>query len=164
MQPDGSGNLSYTFNNLDRGKIPVIKVKISNGNCIQGITINTTWYNPPAAPSVVINSIGFPSGNCCEGTVENKVTAFVESDERTIYLSANELFELKGWASGANEFHYSWFQTYSSINEKLSLSVSNKPTVVVSNLLVGIYEFQFMAIDIDTGAFDTKQVKVSIFR
>lgn len=161
---NSGGNVSYTFSNLDKSRIPVIKVKVSNGNCIQEITVNNTWYNPPAVPSVVINSIGFPSGNCCEGTVQNKVTAFVDSDERTIYLSANELFELKGWASGANDFDYSWFQTYSNNDEKLSLLVSNKSTVVVSNLLVGIYEFQFMAIDIATGAFDTKKVKVSIVR
>ncbi|GEN77675.1 hypothetical protein [Chryseobacterium hagamense] len=164
IPPDGDGNLIYTLTNLDKTGIPVIKVKVSNGNCIQEIIIGNTWYNPPAAPSVVINSIGFPSGNCCEGTVQNKVSAFVESDERTIYLSANELFELKGWASGANDFDYSWFQTYSNNDEKLSLSESNKPTVVVSNLSAGIYEFQFMAIDIATGAFDTKRVKVSIVR
>lgn len=164
MQPDGSGNLSYTFNNLDRGKIPVIKVKISNGNCIQEITINNTWYNPPAAPSVVINSIGFPSGNCCEGTVQNKVTAFVESDERTIYLSSSELFELKGWASGAEKFDYSWFQTYSSTGYSLPIEASNTENLVIYQALrPGIYEFQFMAIDINSGAFDTKKVKVSIY-
>ncbi|KAA0129356.1 hypothetical protein FY557_05510 [Chryseobacterium sp. SN22] len=164
MQPDGSGNLSYTFNNLDRSKIPVIKVKISNGNCIQEITINNTWYNPPAAPSVVINSIGFPSGNCCEGTVENKVTAFVERDDVTIYLSSSELFELKGWASGAEKFDYSWFQTYSSTGYSLPIAASNTENLVIyQSLRPGIYEFQFMAIDINSGAFDTKKVKVSIY-
>lgn len=158
LDSDGSGNISYTLK--DPKNFPTINVTVSNGQCTQTIVIRD-WYHPPR-PSVTINSIDFPKGNCCEGTPTRKVTAYVESDEKTISLSTTEILLIEGWAVGASNFDYSWFQTYSDNNVTLPLEVSTEKTLKISRLRMGAYEFQFIAIDSDTGVFDTKKIKVFI--
>ncbi len=64
LQPEANGTMSYTLYNLDPKQIPVIKVKVSNKECVQAIAIRG-WYQ--GAP-VVITGINFRN-DCCEGSI-----------------------------------------------------------------------------------------------
>lgn len=62
LNPDANGNVSYTFYNLIQKRIPIIRINVNRGGCTQNITLSN-WYS---TSSIVINSISFPKGNCCE--------------------------------------------------------------------------------------------------
>ncbi|KFF10887.1 hypothetical protein IW15_17065 [Chryseobacterium soli] len=160
VNPDSDGNVICKLYNVNPKNIPVIKVMVSNGDCNQTISLSN-WYDPPSVPTVVINSIKFPKGNCCED-IPSAVLAEVEGDKN---VSASQgSFTLQGKGSGALNLDYSWFQTYSDNGKTLVLDVSNEEIVKVTGLYTGSYEFQFMVIDADTGVFDAKTVKVNISR
>ncbi|WP_326984358.1 hypothetical protein VUJ46_07445 [Chryseobacterium sp. MYb264] len=155
---DGVGHLSYTIN--DPKNSPLINVTVSNGKCAQTFAIRG-WYNPPA-PRVVINSVDFPKGNCCEGASAHNVKAFVESNSATIYLSQVEVFRMKGWGEGALSFDYSWFQVSSNNGKKLPILQSTLNMLELTQLTAGIYVFHFMVIDSKTGFFDTTELELTI--
>lgn len=67
MKPDAKGNVSHTFYNLLATGIPNIKVNVIGNGCVQNIVLSN-WYT---APPIVINSISFPNGNCCEGVIDS---------------------------------------------------------------------------------------------
>ncbi len=158
LKPDTDGNMSYTVKNLDPKGNPTINVLVSNGGCTQTIRIGN-WYKPP---TVVINSINFPKGNCCDGNLST-VKAEVTEENKNVDLNDGS-FVLEGKGSGPADLEYSWFQVDSDTGSKLILDVSNQPSVRVTGLRdYGNYIFQFMVIDPASGAFDTKTVKVLIF-
>lgn len=142
LNPDVKGNVSYTFYNLDRKKIPTIKVKIEGGGCTQDITIDD-WYNPPAE--------------------ENKApVAIANASSANIQLPANSV-ELKGSSSYDSDgtiVSYLWKQM-GTTPSVANISNPNTADTVVTGLVEGNYTFQLTVKD-NQGATTSDEVVITV--
>ncbi|MDF2934392.1 MAG: hypothetical protein K0R36_3723 [Chryseobacterium sp.] len=159
LNPDASGNVSYTFYNLVPTRIPIIKVNVSGSGCTQNIPLED-WYDAPSVPSVVINSINFPDGNCCEGVIPT-IGADAGGFQRFPLSKGSLILEGLGSSSGASTLLYSWIQTY---GPAVTLSGVNKQDLTVTNLVIGSYKFQLSVIDADSGVFATSIAEITIYQ
>ncbi|WP_159476613.1 PKD domain-containing protein [Chryseobacterium sp. 18068] len=158
LNPDEKGNVRYVFTNLDPKNVPTIKVKISNGDCVQEISINNNWYDPPK-PTVMIESIEFPvGGNCCN-TVLPTITADAGRSQN-FALSAGE-FGLKGSGSGTGNptLLYFWSKL---VGPDVILEKANEATLIVKDLIADKYKFQLLVKDANSDAFDISLVEVTV--
>ncbi|REC51351.1 hypothetical protein DRF62_17370 [Chryseobacterium piscium] len=156
--PDDKRNVTYTYYDLNRENVPTIKVKISNGDCVQEISINNNWYDPPK-PTVVIESIEFPvGGNCCN-TVLPTITADA-GRAQSFALSAGE-FGLKGSGSGTGNptLLYFWSKL---VGPDVILEKANEATLIVKDLIADKYKFQLLVKDANSDAFDISLVEVTV--
>ncbi len=156
LKPDANGKVVYDYYDLDPARVPDIHVNVVGNGCIQSVII-PDWYDEPA-PSVEITGITFPDGkDCCEGSIP-RVT--VEVGESKAFPVSTEFFELIGKGVGDGNLYYSWVQTN---GPSLTLVDSNKPTLIVRNLVIGTHQFKLTVIDIDSGAFGSDTVEVIIY-
>jgi len=153
LKPDGEGNISYTYYDLNPSAIPVITANVNGNGCTQTIVIRD-WYNGPVT---VINDISFPKGNCCEGSVPS-ITAYAGEFQR--FPFSKNSFVLNGTGSGAAILYYSWEQTAGPI---VSLTNINTPSLTVQNVVIGEYEFKLTVIDSVSGAFASDLVQISVY-
>jgi hypothetical protein len=153
LKPDGEGDVSYTYYDLNADEIPAITVNVNSNGCTQTVMI-TDWYNGPVT---VIDRITFPNGNCCEGRTP-VITAYAGEPER-FPLSKNS-FILTGEGTGADLLYYSWTQTDGPL---VTLMNINTPSLTVKDLVIGSYEFKLTVIDSVSGVFAADLVRIDVF-
>ncbi|WP_294286732.1 hypothetical protein [uncultured Chryseobacterium sp.] len=140
--PDIEGNVHYTFYNLDRAKIPTIKVKVEGGGCIQDITIDD-WYNAPVE--------------------ENKVpVAIANASSTNIQLPTNSI-ELKGSSSYDSDgtiVSYLWKQI-GTTPSTANISNPNIADTTATGLVEGNYTFQLTVKD-NLGAIASDEVNITV--
>ncbi|WEK71311.1 MAG: hypothetical protein P0Y62_07055 [Candidatus Chryseobacterium colombiense] len=148
LKPDGEGGFSYVFRELNPKIIPTIRVKVSLNGCTQDIAISD-WYDAPAVPTIVFNTIYFDDKgvNCCEGEI-TEVRA--EATGPSIVYLKDGSFELIGKSSGATSPLYSWTKIKGPV---VTLTGVNKDKLNVSGLVADEYVFQLTVVDADTGLF-----------
>lgn len=152
LKPDGEGNISYTYYDLNPSAIPVITANVNGNGCTQTLLIRN-WYNGPVT---VINDISFPNGNCCEGSVPS-IRAYAGDDQSFLVYEGS--FVLEGSGFGAPILYYSWEQTD---GPAVTLTNINTPSLSVQNAVVGEYQFKLTVLDSVSGAFAADTVRVSI--
>lgn len=154
--PDEKRNVIYTFYDLNRENVPIVKVRVSNGDCVQEISINNSWYNPPA-PTVTIDGVEFLKENCCE-----LITPIFKADIKgpsRFPLSGKELI-LEGLSDGPSTLTYSWSKIK---GPKVTLEGANRANLTVKNLVAENYEFQLTVLDLESGVFAKKGIAVEIY-
>lgn len=155
LHPDADGNASHKLYNLDPKNIPIIKVKVSNNGCFEEILIRD-WYD---APSVVIKDIRFSETNCCQYTIP---TVTAKAMGPTSVGLKDVFFKLNGEAQGPSSLIYSWAKLKGPI---VTLTGVNTLDLQVDDLVVGEYEFQLTAVDVDSGAFAKSDILyVNVYR
>ncbi len=154
--PDDKRNVTYTYYDLNRENVPIVKVKISNGDCVQEIFINNDWYNPPA-PTVTIDSVEFSSDNCCE-LITPTVKADIKGPSR-FPLSGRE-FLLEGLGEGPSTLIYSWTKIKGS---KVTLVGANQANLTIKNLIADDYVFQLTVLNLESGVFAKKEIAVEVY-
>ncbi|MEC3874304.1 PKD domain-containing protein [Chryseobacterium salviniae] len=150
LKPDGEGNVSYTYYDLNPAEIPVITVNVNSNGCTQTVMIRN-WYDGPVT---VIDGISFPQGNCCEGRVP-VITADAGGNRSFPFGVDSFVLEGNGW--GAQSLYYSWTQV---LGPSVTLTDINKPSLKVNNVIMGTYEFMLTVIDSVSGAFATDLAQV----
>jgi hypothetical protein len=158
LNPDAEGNFSYTFRDLNPKIIPTIRVNVSSNGCTQAIAISD-WYGAPSVPSIVINSINFPTGNCCEGIIPI-IIADAGEFQRFPLSKGSFILKGSGSSSGTSALNYSWTKIE---GPTATLMAVNKPDLEVKNFVIGSYQFQLTVIDADSGVFATSVAEVSVF-
>ncbi|MGO4710904.1 hypothetical protein AB4Y90_17705, partial [Chryseobacterium sp. 2TAF14] len=157
LSPDSESMVKYTFRELNPDIIPIIRVKVSNNGCTQDIDIEN-WYDEPAAPTLVIDSISFSGENCCEGT-----PAYINAGIKGLAdlpVSVRE-FTLEGLSSGGgSKIIYSWIKTK---GPNATLNGTDKANLRVTNIVSGVYEFQFTVLDVNSGAFAKAETTVTVY-
>lgn len=155
--PDDKRNVTYTYYDLNRENVPIVKVKISNGDCVQDIFINNDWYNPPA-PTVTIDGVEFSSDNCCE-----RITPTVKADIKgpiEFPLSNKEDLILEGIGEGPSTLIYSWAKIK---GPKVTLVGANQANLTVKNLVAENYAFQLTVLNLESGVFAKKEIGVRVY-
>lgn len=155
--PDDKRIVSYIYYDLNRENIPIVKVKISNGDCVQEIFINNDWYNPPA-PTVTIDSVEFSSDNCCE-----RITPIVKADIKgpiEFPLSSKEDLILEGIGEGPSTLIYSWTKIK---GPKVTREGANQANLTVKNLVAENYAFQLTVLNLESGVFAKKEIGVRVY-
>jgi len=154
--PDDKRNVIYTFYDLNRENVPIVKVRVSNGDCVQEISINNNWYNPPT-PTVTIDGVEFLKENCCE-----LITPIVKADIKgpsRFPLSGRELL-LEGLGDGPSTLIYSWSKIK---GPNVTLEGANQANLTVKNLIAENYEFQLTVLNLESGVFAKKRIAVEIY-
>lgn len=95
--PDASGNVSYTFYNLEPKNIPTIKVNVSGNGCAQDILIRD-WYKVPARLSLPTDII------CSVADAIHFTEVIPSSGPIVAYVGANVIDNVIG--SNANGTFY----------------------------------------------------------
>lgn len=155
--PDDKRNVTYTYYDLNRENVPIVKVKISNGDCVQDIFINNDWYNPPA-PTVTIDSVEFSRDNCCE-----RITPIVKADIKgpiEFPLSSKEDLILEGIGEGPSTLIYSWAKIK---GPKVTLVGANQANLTIKNLIAENYAFQLTVLNLESGVFAKKEIGVRVY-
>ncbi|MBM7419441.1 MULTISPECIES: PKD domain-containing protein [Chryseobacterium] len=155
--PDDKRNVIYSFSDLNRENVPIVKVKISNGDCVQDIFINNDWYNPPA-PTVTIDGVEFSRDNCCE-----RITPIVKADIKgpiEFPLSSKEDLILEGIGEGPSTLIYSWAKIK---GPKVTLVGANQANLTVKNLVAENYAFQLTVLNLESGVFAKKEIGVRVY-
>lgn len=155
--PDDKRNVTYTYYDLNRENVPIVKVKISNGDCVQDIFINNDWYNPPA-PTVTIDGVEFSSDNCCE-----RITPTVKADIKgpiEFPLSSKEDLILEGIGEGPSTLIYSWAKIK---GPKVTFVGANQANLTVKNLVAENYAFQLTVLNLESGVFAKKEIGVRVY-
>ncbi|WP_404985500.1 PKD domain-containing protein [Chryseobacterium sp. M5] len=155
--PDDKRNVTYTYYDLNRENVPIVKVKISNGDCVQEIFINNDWYNPPA-PTVTIDGVEFSSDNCCE-----RITPTVKADIKgpiEFPLSSKEDLILEGIGEGPSTLIYSWAKIK---GPKVTLVGANQANLTIKNLVAENYAFQLTVLNLESGVFAKKEIGVRVY-
>lgn len=155
--PDDKRNVTYTYYDLNRENVPIVKVKISNGDCVQDIFINNDWYNPPA-PTVTIDGVEFSRDNCCE-----RITPTVKADIKgpiEFPLSSKEDLILEGIGEGPSTLIYSWAKIK---GPKVTLVGANQANLTVKNLVAENYAFQLTVLNLESGVFAKKEIGVRVY-
>lgn len=155
--PDDKRNVTYTYYDLNRENVPIVKVKISNGDCVQDIFINNDWYNPPA-PTVTIDGVEFSSDNCCE-----LITPTVKADIKgpiEFPLSSKEDLILEGIGEGPSTLIYSWAKIK---GPKVTLVGANQANLTIKNLVAENYAFQLTVLNLESGVFAKKEIGVRVY-
>ena len=156
LNPDKKGNISYTFYNLIPTRVPAIKVNISGNGCTQNIELRD-WY---PIPTITINRISFPKGNCCEGNIPLPTMTANAGGPQTITLPLNyTVLRGFGTSTGTSAPVYSWRQISGT---NATLSGSNQPTLTVMDLVEGEYEFELTVKDASTNAYATDVAKITV--
>lgn len=81
--PDASGNVSYTFYNLEPKNIPTVKVNVSGNGCTENIAIED-WYDAPV-------SLSLPSTVICSRAKAIPFKMFPESGTIRAYVGTEEV-------------------------------------------------------------------------
>lgn len=155
--PDDKRNVTYTYYDLNRENVPIVKVKISNGDCVQDIFINNDWYNPPA-PTVTIDGVEFSRDNCCE-----RITPTVKADIKgpiEFPLSSKEDLILEGIGEGPSTLIYSWAKIK---GPKVTLVGANQANLTIKNLVAENYAFQLTVLNLESGVFAKKEIGVRVY-
>ncbi|VXB16489.1 PKD domain-containing protein [Chryseobacterium sp. 8AT] len=155
--PDDKRNVTYTYYDLNRENVPIVKVKISNGDCVQDISIDNNWYNPPA-PTVTIDGVEFSSDNCCE-----RITPTVKADIKgpiEFPLSSKEDLILEGIGEGPSTLIYSWAKIK---GPKVTLVGANQANLTIKNLVTENYAFQLTVLNLESGVFAKKEIGVRVY-
>ncbi|MGE6397606.1 PKD domain-containing protein [Chryseobacterium scophthalmum] len=155
--PDDKRNVIYTYYDLNRENVPIVKVKISNGDCVQDIFINNDWYNPPA-PTVTIDGVEFSRDNCCE-----RITPTVKADIKgpvEFPLSSKEDLILEGIGEGPSTLIYSWAKIK---GPKVTLVGANQANLTIKNLVAENYAFQLTVLNLESGVFAKKEIGVRVY-
>ncbi|MDY0933115.1 PKD domain-containing protein [Chryseobacterium sp. CFBP8996] len=155
--PDDKRNVIYTFYDLNKENVPIIKVKVSNGDCVQEISINNNWYDPPK-PTVTIDSVEFLRDNCCEG-IPPIVKADIKGPTEFLLSSKEELI-LEGIGEGPSTLIYSWAKIK---GPKVTLVGANQANLTVKNLIAENYEFQLTVLNLESGVFAKKEIGVTVY-
>jgi len=155
--PDDKRIVTYIYYDLNRENVPIVKVKVSNGDCVQEIFINNDWYNPPA-PTVTIDSVEFSSDNCCE-----RITPTVKADIKgpiEFPLSSKEDLILEGIGEGTSTLIYSWAKIK---GPKVTLVGANQANLTIKNLVAENYAFQLTVLNLESGVFAKKEIGVRVY-
>lgn len=156
--PDDKRNVIHRFYDLNRENVPIIKVKISNGDCVQEISIDNDWYNPPA-PTVTIESVEFLKENCC-GLIPPIVKADIKGPTEFSFSGKEELV-LEGIGEGPSTLIYSWSKIK---GPKVTLDGANQANLTVKNLIAEYYVFQLTVLNLESGVFAKKEIGVEVYQ
>jgi archaellum component FlaF (FlaF/FlaG flagellin family) len=151
-QPDANGNMSYTLMNVDPKNIPVINVKVSNGECTQTITVRD-WY-------VAIKKIDLSdSVNCCPATLPI-IKADAGAKDLRFSLELGR-FGLKGSGDGAPVLLYFWSKLEGPDVKLISDPANGE--LIVEDLIAGNYKFQLLVKDANSDAFSIDTTTVTVY-
>jgi hypothetical protein len=156
LDPDSEGHVTYIFRDLNPDVIPTIRVNVSLNGCTQNIIIDD-WYDAPAAPTVVIESVEFSKDNCCEGIIPT-VKAEIKGPVR--FPFSGRVLILEGMGDGPSTLIYSWTKTK---GPAVTLVGANEPNLKVTNLVAENYAFQLTVLNVESGVFAKAEIAVEVY-